>query len=222
MSSTTWLLLLLVAALPVGAAVLWRVLGRAEPFEPGPDGFWRAPLRRTHYGLRVEPDLVRVHGRGPRWQAGVGLFLILGAWFILGTKLLRPFASDLPLPAPMRTVLALRKPIGCGDVGLGILGVVFGVLNIAASLRRTDVILEARGDLRWHHHGWLQPSDGSLPVEQFGAFSVKPDGSVLLTPNDPAIESVPLFRLRSRELPEHVDDFARATAAFRALIARRA
>jgi hypothetical protein len=147
-SLRSWLLLV-VALLPIGVALLWALLGRREPFDPGPDGFWRAPLRHTQYGLRVEPELVHLHARTPRWAAAIGVVLLLCGWGLAGRAALRPFASDLPLPAPVRQALA-RGKTRVGDIIKGVGALAFGLLFLASSRRHTDVILESQGDLRWH------------------------------------------------------------------------
>lgn len=218
MTLAGWLLLGLALA-PFVAAAAWFALGRAEPFAPGPDGYWRAPLRRTQVGLRVEPEEVRLHARAPRWQAAVGVFLIGAGGASLAASAARLHAAALPPPVARALE---RRSLPRGLVALALVGAAVGVLNLAASRRRTDVLLEARGDLRWHHQGWPRLDDGALPPAEFDRFEVTRGGAVLLRSTDATRPPVRLFGLRGLRRAQHDDDLRRATEAFRALAARRA
>lgn len=211
---------LLLPAVAIGA---WVVRRRAvERLLPAPAGFWRANLVDASYGLREEEGLAHLRVLPAVTHPFVGLAMLSLAWGALGPRLLAPMFAGASLPEPLASFV--HRPVTVRP--LEWLIVVFwlssGLLELAACLEQTDLLIEGQGDLRLTRRSWRGVIEEVLPRSAFVSLTVDDENVAVLTLKSGDEQPRTLRLLHASRLLDRGQlraDVARADAAFRARIA---
>ncbi|MCO5172256.1 MAG: hypothetical protein M9894_38655 [Planctomycetes bacterium] len=202
-----------------GASTAWR---RARTVVT-PSLLHRPSLLERSWTLEVEPERVRLHVRaGPlAWPAFGFVLFVLWVGFVM--PLVRPLLDRFPALRDPRGTAAVESMRGPVSFFKGALVLGAAVYALAHALRRTDLILESQGDVRFVERGLLGAAEWSLPMGEFDSLVVEPDGEVCVRWRDgPGFARTPVFRTARKPLSDLQADMALAHDGLVALIRRRA